>query len=433
MTNEPEELEVLKRPLTRRQLLGGTAAAVAGLGTAAILGCSEDEETGGPPSGGTYTDPGISDTEVKIGTILPITGPILGTNALPNSVKAYVEYVNAEKDGIGGRKLTLIMVDGQYNPPVSLELARRLVEQDQVFALAGVLGTPINAAIMPYMVSKNVPNIQIFTGASVFLDPAQTPLSPMGNIPYVVEGGLLGKLILQELPNAKVAVLRQNDSLGESYLDGVRKGMGAKASQIVSVQTFEVTDSSAAAQVVAMKNAGADVLFFASTLRMSILATKEAFAQGWKPRFVFGLTAGATDTINVVGKAEMKDTLTAFVSKDPRDPAYANDKAVLEGKRIIEKYAPGTELNDPNWGLGVASTATLVEILNKMKTPTRKGLLESVRSLKNYDADGLYLPGVSFSGSTETNATVTRERYARWDGTKWVQFGDAVDGSEFLK
>jgi len=433
MSKESEGQDILKRPLTRRQLLGGSVAAVAGLGTAAILGCGDEEEGTSKPPGGTYADPGISDTEVKIGNILPITGPILPNNALPNSLKAYIAYINAEKGGVDGRKINLIQLDGQYNPPASLELTRRLVEQDQVFAMFAVLGTPINLAIMPYLESKKVPNLMIYTGASVFLDPAKVPLAPMNTTAYLVEGGVLGKQIVEDLPNAKVAVLRQNDSLGTSYLEGLKKGMGAKASQVVSEQTYEVTDTTMAPQVLNMKNSGADVLFLATILRVSILGVKEAFAQNWKPLVVGGITSQLTDTVNTVGKEQMKGSLAAFVSKDPRDPAYENDKAIVEGKRIINQYQPGTELSDPIWPGGLSAGATLVEILKKMKTPTRAGLMESARSLEGFDGGGLMVPGVTWNGLTTTNATVTKMRLARWDGTKWVQFGGVVDGAEYLK
>ncbi|HXG35703.1 MAG TPA: ABC transporter substrate-binding protein [Dehalococcoidia bacterium] len=436
MSAENETL--LNKRLTRRQLLSMAAVGGSGLAAAALLGCGDDEEggatpTGTRPSGVSYPDPGISDTEIKLGSVLPLTGPILGTNALPNGLRAFMNFVNEEKGGVNGRRINLTILDGAYVPPQSLDQTRRLVEEQRVFAMVAVLGTPINAAVLPFMEQRGVPNIGMLTGASIFLNASEHPGTLMGNMPYLAEGGNLGRYIASEFPNAKIGVLRQNDSLGQSYLDGLQKALGGRSSQIVSVQTYEVTDTALESQALNMRNAGAELVCLFSILRPSIAFIRSASGVGYQPHYFSGLTAGPTDIVRSIGPEQFKDRFTAlFIQKDPRDPQYQNDPSVLEGRRIVERYAPGTQLEDPNWIFSLSLGEFLVEALRTMKEPTRKGLVEAGRAIKGFTGMGFLLPGVTWDSQPRTNATLSKQRLARWDGTRWVQFGGVVDGAQFL-
>jgi branched-chain amino acid transport system substrate-binding protein len=427
--------QLSSKRLSRRQFMTMGAAGAAGLAAAGLVGCNDDNEStpaGTQSTGVKYPDQGISDTEIKLGCVMPISGPILGSNALYTAYKAYWGYVNAEKNGVNGRKVTFILYDGAYNPPQSLDQVRRLVEQDKVFALVNILGTPINQAIQPYIEQNKVPNMFIGTGASLFLDAKAHPYTTIGNMPYLIEGGIIGDHIIKTKPDARVGVFRQNDSLGESFLDGLRKGMGAKASQIVSIQTYEPTDVAMAAQALAIRNANCDVVCCFSILRPTVPFVRETLNLNFRPTFYAGLTSGSYDTIKTIGQDQFVDRwFTVFPRKDPRDPTYANDPAIAQARQIIQKYEPSTDTNDPNWTGGLESQAVVEECLKNMKTPTRQAFIDSVRSLKNFYYPTA-LPGCTWDGSTTTNATETKERLARWGGDRWVQFGDVIDGAKYL-
>ncbi|HZP27011.1 MAG TPA: ABC transporter substrate-binding protein [Dehalococcoidia bacterium] len=434
MSDESYLDQLSGKRITRRRFMTMGAVGAAGLAAAGLVGCSSNESTtSGTATAISYPDQGISDTEIKLGCVLPISGPILGSNALPNSYKAYWEYVNAEKNGVDGRKVTFILYDGAYNPVQTLDQVRRLVEQDKVFALVELLGTPTNQAIQPYVEQNKVPNMFIGSGASVFLDPKAHPYTTMGNMPYVVEGGIIGDYIAKNMSGARIGVFRQNDPLGESFLDGLKKGLGAdKAGQIVSVQTYETTDVNMSAQALAIRNANCDAVCCFSILRPTVPFVKECFNLGFKPTFFAGLTSGSLDVIKAVGQDQFVDKwITVFPRKDPRDPTYANDPAVQQAKQIISKYEPSTDTTDPNFTSGLDSMAVVEQCLKNMKTPTRQGFIDSVRSVKGF-LSTIGLPGCTWDGSTSTNATQSKERLAKWGGDRWVQFGDVVDGAKYL-
>ena len=430
-----------ERRLNRRRFLTGIALGGAGVTAAAVVGCGDEESgTGGTQPGGTYVDPGISDTEIRIGSVLPLSGPISPgiVDGLGPTLAASFDYVNAEEDGVNGRRIKFILYDGAYEAPKTLDQIRRLVEEDRVFALHFVLGTPMNQVIAPYLAQNKVPNLSIGTGAEMFHDTTAFPLVTQ-TLSYINDWKLMGAHVAKEKPGAKIAAIRQSGDVGDSSLKGFKIGLkfgGGNDAQIVSDSKFENSDITLNAQVIQAKDSGATILAMMSAQRPTALAVKAMQELGYKTDFLLLSTNGgnALATIKLFGGGADRavGAISVFTQKDPSDPEWKDDPAVKKNRQIIGKYGPSVNLEDPFSVQGAVSAKILIRHLEDMKEPTREGLLKAARSVKNFNADNLLLPGVTYNAQEGSNVLALKARYARFDGTRWVQFGDVVDSTKIV-
>ncbi len=428
-----------KQRISRKRLLQGSAVGATGLAAAAVFGCSDDEEDSGTPTstgqagttprtGGGYPDQGISDTEVRVGGTWPLTGPILSSPAIAESAKAYFDFINA-KGGVNGRKISYFYYDDQYNPAQTVEQSRRLLTQDKVFALAGGLGTAQQNAVISLAEQAQTPHLYINTTASIFLDPKKHPwtTTAVSLAPYFGYGALYGSYINGEMPNAKVAVLYQNDDLGKDYLKGIKSTLKSPAA-VVSEQSYEPTDQDLSAQVLAMKNSNADVWLSASVLRPHVLALKAAGTIAWKPQIFLSHANVALIAIQSQNLgAAYTGAIGFFSSKDVADPQWANDAAFADAKKVVDAHAPNINRQDSSWATGQIWPAAFADALKRMKGNTRQDLLDAVRATKGFDGAGLLLPGVVANGSKDTNIMLKQGKLGKFNGTRFENFGGTLE------
>jgi branched-chain amino acid transport system substrate-binding protein len=294
-------------------------------------------------AGGRY-GPGVSDTEIKIGEVMPYSGPAaaFGVTGLPE--RAYFTMLN-EKGGVNGRTINFISLDSAYSPPKALEAARRLVEQDRVFAMFGSLGTPVNAALQRYLTDAKVPNLLVRSGASQFNDPRHYPWTVTAGPLYQTEGRIYGTYILAAKPGARIAVLYQHDDYGRDYLAGLRAGRGAKADvMIAATATYEVSDPTVDSQVIALNASGANTMVYIATPKFAALAIRKVADLGWKPLQIVNFPAATTTIMKAAGRAAATGVTTAWsAGVDPSDPTRAGEAEMIAYRDFMKRYYPQGE------------------------------------------------------------------------------------------
>jgi branched-chain amino acid transport system substrate-binding protein len=379
-------------------------------------------------SGAKYPDAGISDTEIRIGDSYSYTGPNAPFGqALPPAVKAYFQYTNEEKGGVNGRQLTWISYDDGYDPAKALANVRRAIEQDTSFLVAFDLGTPMAQAVLPYLTDKGVPYFLPGTSASNFDDPKQFPTLIMAGPSYYANSKVLGIYVAQTFPGKKIGMLQQNGDPGPDFANGFKDGLGDQAKNLVPIETALPSDPSVDSQIQHLKDAGVEVWFNQAPAKQAVLGLQAAAKLGWQPQILMGTTNNnAQSVMAVAGPDATKDAITPLVLKDPSDPQWANDPPMKEYKDIVGKYQPKTNLNDGPTVQGFQSARVLVDVLQRMKEPTRASFVETVRSLQGYSTS-VELPGITWNGSQTSNFMLTQAQLTKWDGERWVPFGSVLD------
>jgi branched-chain amino acid transport system substrate-binding protein len=368
--------------------------------------------------------PGVTASEVKVGHIGPYSGPASAYGTIGKSIGAYFKMLNDE-GGINGRKVNYITYDDSYSPPKTVEMARKLVEQDQVALIFQPLGTPSNSAIQKYMNQQKVPQLFVATGATKWNDPKNYPWTMGWQPNYQTEGRIYAEYVLKNVKNAKVGILYQNDDYGKDYLKGFEEGLGkANAKLIVMKQTYEVTDPTVDSQIVNLKNSGANVFFNITTPRFAVQAIKKAHDIGWKPlQFVNSVSASVGVVMRPAGSEASKDAISTQYFKDPTDPEWQNDPAMKKWREFMKKYYPDGNLQDAFNVYGVLVAQTLEQVIRQSgKDLSRQNLMKQAASLKNVDLP-LLLPGVMINTSATDFAPIEQEQLIRFDGDKWVRFG----------
>jgi branched-chain amino acid transport system substrate-binding protein len=367
------------------------AALVAALGVTASSATSAASETG------------ITDRTITIGGTFPLTGPASLYATIPPAMKAYFSYINSRKGpdgkrGIYGRQIVFKYYDDGYNPANSVQLTRKLVEDDNVFAVIGSLGTEVNQAIRPYLNAKKVPQLLNATGASTWgADAKQYPWTGGWQPDYAYEGQIYGQAIAHNSPNAKIAVLYQNDSYGEDYLRGLKAGLGGKASNIVGSEPYEVTAADVRAQVAKLRGTGASVFVILATPKFTIQSYAIANALKWSPAVIYTNSVSATDTFLTLAKSSgggdlPNRTFTVQYAKDPASPTWDNDSAMKLYKQVMGKYYPRGRVTDALNYYGVGVAEAFVELMYKAgKNPTRQSLMNAFRSWN--ELNPFLLPG----------------------------------------
>jgi branched-chain amino acid transport system substrate-binding protein len=373
-------------------------------------------------------DTGATDTEIKIGNIMPYSGPASAYGVIGKTEEAYFKMIN-DQGGINGRKINFITYDDGYSPPKAVEQARKLVESDEVLLVFNPLGTPSNSAIQKYMNTKKVPQLFVATGATKWNDPKEFPWTMGWQPSYQSEGQIYAKYLLKEKPDAKIAVLYQNDDFGKDYLKGIKDGLGAKASMIIAEESYEVSEPSVESHIVKLKSANPDVVISVTTPKFAAQTIKKIAELSWKPlQIVVNVSASVGAVMKPAGLEASQDVLSAAYAKDGADSKWDDDPGMKKWVAFLDKYMPGANKTDANvvYGYGVAQT--LEKTLQMCGDDlTRANVMKQASSLKDFTPDTL-LPGVKINTSATNFAPISQLQMQRFKGEKWDQFGDVISG-----
>jgi branched-chain amino acid transport system substrate-binding protein len=372
-------------------------------------------------------DDGASDTEVKIGHTNPYSGNASAYGAIGKTIEAFFKKVN-DDGGINGRKINFITYDDGYSPPKTVEMVRKLVEEDKVLFLFNTLGTPSNTAIHKYMNAKKVPQLFVATGASKWGNPKDFPWTMGWQPDYATEGAIYAKHILSTVKDAKIGVLMQNDDYGRDYFNGFKQGLGGDANKIVQVASYEVTDPTVDSQMIQLKNSGANVFFNITTPKFAAQAIKKAHEIGWKPdaHYLNNVSSSFAQVFKPAGLEASQGIVLALYRKDPDDPQWVNAPDIKAWKEFMAKYMPQSDLRDDghNYGYSVANTMAHV-LKNCGDNLTRENVMKQAASLKGYEAPML-LPGIKINTSATDFYPLQAVRLGRVKGESFELFGDVL-------
>jgi len=374
-------------------------------------------------------DTGATDTEIKIGNIMPYSGPASAYGVIGKTEQAYFNKINAE-GGINGRKITFISYDDGYSPPKTVEQARKLVESDEVLFIFNPLGTPPNSAIQKYMNSKKVPQLFVATGATKWNDPKEFPWTMGWQPNYQSETQIYAKYILKNKPDARIAVLYQNDDYGKDYLKGLKDGLGAKAaSMIVMEESYEVSEPTIDSHIVKLKSTGADVFMNITTPKFAAQAIKKNAEIEWKPlHFLNNVSASIGSVIMPAGFAASQDIISSAYLKDTSDPQWKNDAGMKAFDEFLTKYFPEGNRVDASVMYGYTVAQGLVHVLKACGDDlTRENVMKQAASIKDLELGGL-LPGIKVNTSATDFAPISQVQLERFKGQSWVLFGEILNG-----
>jgi branched-chain amino acid transport system substrate-binding protein len=373
---------------------------------------------------------GVTPTEIKIGQTMPYSGPVSAFGALGKGEVGYFKMIN-ERGGINGRKINLISLDDSYAPPKTVEQTRRLVESDEVAFIFSSIGTAHNTAIAKYLQGKNIPQLFVGSGASKFADIAQYPQATLGvQGPFRYEARLYARYALAKNPNAKFAVISQNDDFGRDYLLGLKDVLGDKYDSLVTGATYEVQDPTIDSQIVKLKSSGADVLLIAATPKFAAQSIRKVFEIGWKPMtFLSNVAVWVSSVMEPAGlEAGIGILSTAYV-KDPDDPAWKDDAGVKRWREFMVKYVPDADLHDTNYVNAYNSAMTLEAVLKACGDDlSTENILEQAYAIKDLELPML-LPGIKVNTSPTDHVPVDQMQFMRFNGKSWDRFGDLQTGN----
>jgi branched-chain amino acid transport system substrate-binding protein len=371
-------------------------------------------------------DPGASDAEIKIGTTTPFSGPASAYSAGAMSIAAYFAMIN-EQGGVNGRKLNFISLDDAYSPPKTVEQIRRLIESDEVMFLVNPVGTATNMAVVKYINQKKVPHLFIGSGATVFNDPAHYPWTLGWTPHYTSEAEIYAKYILSVKPDARIGILAQNDDLGRDYTNGLKLGLGDRASSmIVSYQTYNTTDPTVDSQVVSLKTAGADVFLIFGVPKFAAQAIRKAYDIDWHPQeFVSSVGSSIAGAIRPAGFEAAKGIITAAYQKDPADPEWRDDPTMKAWNVWMDKYNPHVDKSDYYAPYGYDIGYAVVQLLRQCgDNLTRANLIDKASHM---DMElPLLLPGIRLRTTPTDHRPIQQVRLVRFDGQRYVLFTDVL-------
>jgi branched-chain amino acid transport system substrate-binding protein len=373
-------------------------------------------------------DTGATDTEIKIGNIMPYSGPASAYGVIGKTEEAYFKKINAE-GGINGRKINFISYDDGYSPPKTVEQARKLVESDEVLLVFNPLGTPPNTAIQKYLNSKKVPQLFVATGATKWNDPKDFPWTMGWQPNYQSETQIYAKYILKNYPNAKIGVLYQNDDYGKDYLKGLKDGLGSKTSMIVLEESYEVSAPTIDSHIVKLKASGADVFVNITTPKFAAQAIKKNAEIGWKPvHFLNNVSASVGSVMKPAGFENGQDIISSAYLKDPTDAQWKNDAGMKAWNEFLDKYYPEANRADGSVMYGYTVAQGLVQVLKQCgDNLTRENVMKQAASLKDLELGGL-LPGVKVNTSATDFAPISQLQLVKFKGETWELFGEILDG-----
>jgi branched-chain amino acid transport system substrate-binding protein len=403
-------------------MLSSQKLRIAALSTAIIAFAA----TGGSAFAQKRYDTGATDTEIKVGNIMPYSGPASAYGMIGKTEEAYFKMVN-DSGGINGRKVNFITYDDAYSPPKAVEQARKLVESDEVLLVFNPLGTPSNTAIQKYLNSKKVPQLFVATGATKWNEPKDFPWTMGWQPSYQSEGQIYAKFLLKEKPDAKIAVLYQNDDFGKDYLKGVKDGLGAKTSMIISEESYEISEPTIDSHIVKLKSLNPDVVISITTPKFAAQTIKKIAELGWKPmQIVANVSSSIGSVMKPAGFEAAQDVLSANYGKDASDDQWKNDPGMKKWAAFIDKYLPDANRIDSNLVYGYGAAQTLHKVLEMCGDDlTRANVMKQAASLKDFAPDTL-LPGIKVNTSATDFAPISSLQMMRFKGEKWELFGDII-------
>jgi branched-chain amino acid transport system substrate-binding protein len=372
-------------------------------------------------------DTGATDTEIKIGNIMPYSGPASAYGVIGRTEAAYFKKIN-DAGGINGRKINFISYDDAYSPPKAVEQARKLVESDEVLFVFNSLGTPSNSAIQKYMNAKKVPQLFVATGATKWNDPKDFPWTMGWQPNYQSETQIYAKYLLKNKPDAKIAVLFQNDDYGKDYLKGLKDGLGSRAaSMIIAEESFETTEPTIDSHIVKLKSTGADVFVDIATPKFAAQAIKKVAEIEWKPlHFLNNVSASVGSVIKPAGYQNSQDIISAAYLKDASDPQWNNDPGMKEFYAFLAKDFPEGDKLDGGTVVGYGVAQTLVQVLKQCGDDlTRQNVMKQAASLKDFRTEVL-LPGIKINTGPDDFAPISQLQLMKFKGEKWELFGDVI-------
>jgi len=374
--------------------------------------------------------PGASDTEIKIGNTVPYSGPASAYGTIGKAEAAYFTMIN-EQGGINGRKINFISRDDAYSPPKTVEVVRKMVEEDQVLLTLQILGTPPNTAVQGYLNDNKVPQLFVATGADKWNDPKKFPWTMGWQPSYRIEARIYGRYILKNLPNAKIAIVYQNDDFGKDYLVGLREGLGDKADKmIVASNTYETTDPTIDSQIVSLQGSGADALLVAAIPKFAAQAIRKVSDIGWKPNFFLtNVSASVGSVMKPAGFDKAQGIITGGYLKDPNDPQWQNSTEYKDWLEWMKKYYPGGSLADVNNIYGYSVAQTMVAVLKASgDNLTRENVMKQAASIHELKLP-MALPGITVSTSATDFAPIKQMQLQKFEGETWKLFGEVISGS----
>ena len=372
-------------------------------------------------------DTGVTDTEIKIGNIMPYSGPVSAYGVTGRTEAAYFRKINAE-GGINGRKIRFISYDDAYSPPKAVEQARKLVESDEVFVIFGPLGTPSNTAIQKYMNAKKVPQLFVQSGATRWNDPKEFPWTMGWSPNYQSEARIYARYILKERPSGRIAVLYQNDDYGKDYLKGLKDGLGAKAaSMIVAEEAYDVSEPTIDSHVVKMRSLGADVFINITTAKFAAQAIRKAAEIGWKPlHFLNNVSASIGSVIRPAGVENAQGIISVAYLMDALDPQWKDDPGMKAFDEFLAKDFPEGNRADDRVMVGYNMAQTLAEVLKQCgDNLTRENVMKQAANFKDFRTTNL-LPGITINTSTIDFAPIKQVQFRRFKGGTWELFGPTL-------
>jgi branched-chain amino acid transport system substrate-binding protein len=375
-------------------------------------------------------DPGASDTEIKIGNIMPYSGPLSAYALIGRTEAAFFKKLNDE-GGINGRKINFISYDDAFSPPKTVEQARKLVESDEVLLIFQSLGTPTNNAIQKYLDIKRVPQLFVATGATKFGDPKNFPWTMGWQPTYQTEGRIYARYILENLPQGKIGILYQNDDSGRDYIKGLKDGLGADAAKrmIVAEIPYDPAEPTVDSQVVTLKTSGADIFFDEASPKFAAQAIRKAAEIGWKPTlFLASISNSVGSVLKPAGLENSKGLLSTNYIKDPTDPTWKDDPAIKEWAAFMDKYFPDGDKTSTFSVYGYATAQTMFQVLKQCGDElTRENVMKQAANLRNFKL-GLLLPGITINTSPTDYFPIEQMQMSRFNGEHGELFGLPISG-----
>jgi branched-chain amino acid transport system substrate-binding protein len=373
--------------------------------------------------------PGVTDTEIKIGQTMPYSGPASAYGVIGKADTAYFKMIN-EMGGVNGRKINLISLDDGYSPPKTVEQIRRLVEQEQVAFIYNMLGTPCCAAVRQYLNDNKVPQLFCATGASMFSDPQHFPWTMGWQPNYQTEARIFAKHILASKPDAKIAVLYQNDGFGKDYLIGLKDGLGADhAGMVIKEASYETSEPTVDSQIVSLQGSGADVFLIAATPKFAAQAIRKSYDIGWTAvRYMTDVSQSIASVMKPAGLEKSKGVITAVYGKDPTDARWKDDPGFKQYAEFIAKYMSPNDLIDANAVYGFGATATMVQALKQSGADlSRENVMRQAANIKDLELP-MGLPGMRVNTSPTNFSPIRQESLASFNGASWEMFGELYTG-----
>jgi branched-chain amino acid transport system substrate-binding protein len=401
--------------ITRRTFLQSSAAAAA---LAASAGSARADNA-----------PGVTDAEIKIGQTMPYSGPASAYGVIGRTEAAYFKMIN-EQGGVNGRKINLISLDDAYSPPKTVEQVRRLVEQEQVAFLFNTLGTPSNTAIRQYLNDNKVPQLFVATGAAKWDDPKHFPWTIGYNPSYQTESRIYGKHIVATKPDAKIAVLYQNDDFGKDYLVGLKEGLGAdKAGMIVKEASYETSEPTVDSQVVTLQGSGADLFLIVATPKFAAQAIRKSYDLGWNAvRYITNVSVSIATILKPAGLDKSKGLITGGYVLDVTDQRYKDEPSLKAWKEFTAKYMSATDFIDVNAAYAFGAAATMIQVLKQCGNDlSRDNVMKQAANLKNFAAP-LLIPGITINTSPDNFSPIRQLQLLTFNGTSWEPFGEILTG-----